>query len=212
MVSENFVPIIFEHEKFGEVRVVMIDGKPWFVGKDVAVALNYANPRDALAKHVPDKFKRKSQIATPGGVQEMTVINEAGMYKLIMRSKLPKAEEFSDWVCEEVLPSIFRTGSYTLPNVATNLEQSRLEVERLRLTTEQARLELERDRLNLEREQFAVANNDETKIFAKAQLLRELASASGDNQLMRSKFLRQAAMLVGEDLDIKKSDDIIPKF
>ena len=142
----------------------------------------------------------------------MTVINEAGMYKLILRSKLPKAEEFSDWVCEEVLPSIFRTGSYTLPNVATNLEQSRLEVERLRLTTEQARLELERDRLNLEREQFAVANNDETKIFAKAQLLRELASASGDNQLMRSKFLRQAAMLVGEDLDIKKSDDIIPKF
>ncbi len=207
MVSENFVPIIFEHEKFGEVRVVIIDGKPWFVGKDVAVALNYANPRDALAKHVPNKFKRKSQIATPGGVQEMTVINETGMYKLILRSKLPKTEEFSDWVCEEVLPSIFRTGSYTLPNVATNLEQSRF-----RLTTEQARLELERDRLNLEREQFAVANNDETKIFAKAQLLRKLASASGDNQLMRNKFLRQAAMLVGEDLDIKKSDDIIPKF
>ena len=207
MVSENFVPIIFEHEKFGEVRVVMIDGEPWFVGKDVAVALNYANPRDALAKHVPNKFKRKSQIATPGGVQEMTVINETGMYKLILRSKLPKTEEFSDWVCEEVLPSIFRTGSYTLPNVATNLEQSRF-----RLTTEQARLELERDRLNLEREQFAVANNDETKIFAKAQLLRKLASASGDNQLMRNKFLRQAAMLVGEDLDIKKSDDIIPKF
>ena len=89
-----------------------------------------------------------------GGVQRLTFVNEAGLYRLVLRSKLPKAEEFSDWICEEVLPSIRRTGSYTLLSVAENLEQSRLEVERLRLATEQAHLELDRDRLNLDRDRL----------------------------------------------------------
>jgi len=103
---------LFEHEEFGSVRVVMIDGEPWFVGKDVAEALGYSNTKDALSKHVPDKHKRGSQIATPYGVQNFVVISEAGMYRLIFRSKLPAAEKFTDWVCEEVLPSIRKTGAY----------------------------------------------------------------------------------------------------
>ena len=89
---------IFNNPEFGEVRVIELDGEAFFVGRDVAIALGYANPNDALTKHVPDKFKRVSQIATPSGTQNMTVINEAGMYKLVMRSKLPNAERFSDWV------------------------------------------------------------------------------------------------------------------
>lgn len=92
--------------------------------------------------------------------------------------------------------TIRKTGSYTLPDVAANLEQSRLEVERLRLATEQARLELERDRLILEREQFAVTNSEESKNFAKAQLLHELASASGDNNSDRRKLVRKSANLI----------------
>ena len=117
MEKENqpaLVPEVVEHERFGKIRVVMIESEPWFVGKDVAVALDYSNPRDALLKHVPDKFKRGSQIATPWGVQNMTLINEAGMYRLVLRSRLPAAEEFTDWTCE-VLVSIRKYGKYEMP-------------------------------------------------------------------------------------------------
>ena len=111
---------------------------------------------------------------------------------------MPTAEEFTDWACE-IMVSVRKTGSYTLPTVATELERERLEVEKMQLATEQARLEVERDRLALECEQFTVANSEETKNFAKAQLLRELASASGDNQSMRNKLIRQATkLLIGE--------------
>ena len=104
---------IFNHPEFGGVRVVELDGEAFFVGRDVAIALGYAKPENALATHVPDKYKKVTPIqGTPGGTQNMTVINEAGLYKLVMRSKLPNAEKFSDWVCEEVLPSIRKHGVY----------------------------------------------------------------------------------------------------
>lgn len=104
----------FSNEKFGNVRVILINDTPWFVGKDVATALGYTNPRKALKDHVPDKYKRRERIVTPSGTQTTTLINEAGMYKLVMRSKLESAEEFSDWVCEDVLTSIRKTGSYSV--------------------------------------------------------------------------------------------------
>lgn len=107
---------IFNNPEFGEIRVVIIDGEPWFVGKDVATALGYTNPRKALKDHVPDKYKLTEQIVTSGQRRSVTLINEAGLYKLVMRSKLESAEKFSDWVCEEVLPSIRKTGTYTVEN------------------------------------------------------------------------------------------------
>ena len=103
---------IFNHPEFGGVRVVELDGETFFVGNDVAIALGYSQPAKAVREHVPDKFKGVSEMDTPGGVQKVVVINEAGMYKLVMRSKLPNAEKFSDWVCEEVLPSIRKHGVY----------------------------------------------------------------------------------------------------
>jgi len=112
---------IFKHPEFGDVRVANKDGEPLFVGKDVAIALGYSNPRDALAKHVPDKFKRVSQIATPGGNQDMTLITEAGLYKLVFASKLPKAVEFSDWTCEKVIPSIRKHGVYMTAKTAEEI-------------------------------------------------------------------------------------------
>lgn len=102
----------FDNAEFGSVRVVMIDGEPYFVGKDVATALGYKNPRDALKKHIDDEDKRGSQIATPSGVQNMTIINESGLYSLILSSKLDSARQFKRWVTAEVLPSIRKTGSY----------------------------------------------------------------------------------------------------
>lgn len=125
---------IFSNAEFGNVRVVIIDGEPYFVGTDVATALGYTNPQKALRDHVPEKFKRTERIVHPqGGAQDTIVISEGGMYKLVMRSRLPNAEKFSDWTCEEVLPSIRKTGVYVNPaaqitpdllrNIADALEQ-----------------------------------------------------------------------------------------
>ena len=103
---------VFENEQFGKVRVVTIDQEPWFVGRDVAVALGYSNSRDALAKHVDDEDKGVAKCDTLGGVQEVAVINESGLYSLVMSSKLPDARKFRRWVTSEVLPSIRKKGGY----------------------------------------------------------------------------------------------------
>ncbi|WP_196757345.1 Bro-N domain-containing protein, partial [Lactococcus cremoris] len=94
------------------VRTVLINDEPWFVGKDVAIAIGYKNFRDALKSHVKDKYKRESRITTPSGVQSVTVISEPGLYQLAGESKLPSAEPFQDWVYEEVLPTIRKHGAY----------------------------------------------------------------------------------------------------
>lgn len=105
---------IFQNEEFGQVRVLEINGEPWLVGKDVAEALGYAKPRNAIATHVDNEDKKGAPIqGNLGGIQEMTVINESGLYSLILSSKLPTAKKFKRWVTSEVLPSIRKTGSYT---------------------------------------------------------------------------------------------------
>ena len=106
---------IFENPEFGTIRSVEIDGEPWLVGKDVATALGYSNTKDALARHVDDEDRRGSRIPTTSGAQEMTIINESGLYSLILSSKLPGAKKFKRWVTGEVLPAIRRTGGYMAP-------------------------------------------------------------------------------------------------
>ena len=95
-----------------EVRTVMFDDEPWFVGKDIAEILGYVNSRDALAKHVDENAKLTSQIATAGQMRNQTVINESGLYSLILSSKLPQAKEFKRWVTSEVLPAIRKQGGF----------------------------------------------------------------------------------------------------
>ncbi len=103
---------IFNSEEFGTVRTVTIDNEPWFVGKDVAEALGYKNTRQALATNVMDEDKGVHSVDTPSGIQQMTIINESGLYALIFGSKLESAKRFKHWVTSEVLPSIRKTGSY----------------------------------------------------------------------------------------------------
>lgn len=103
---------IFKNESFGEVRTIIIDNEPWFVGKDVASILGYAEPRSAISKKVDAEDKGVAKMETPSGEQEMTIINESGLYSLILSSKLPKAKEFKRWVTSEVLPSIRNNGGY----------------------------------------------------------------------------------------------------
>jgi len=102
---------IFESSEFGKIRTISRNGEPWFVGKDVAEALGYTNSPKALRDHC--KGVNETRTPTKGGVQTVKIIPESDLYRLIIRSHLPAAEKFSDWICEEVLPSIRKTGSYT---------------------------------------------------------------------------------------------------
>ncbi len=105
---------VFNNPEFGKVRTVEINGEPWLVGKDVALALGYSDTFGALKKHVDDEDKQNCQndsFETPRG---MTVINESGLYSLVLSSKLPGAKKFRRWVTSEVLPSIRKTGTIQL--------------------------------------------------------------------------------------------------
>ena len=110
---------IFETEEFGRVRMIVVDGKPWFVGKDVAEALGYSDPRSTVSKKVEEEDRGVAEMETPSGKQKMTIINESGLYALIFGSKLESAKRFKHWVTSEVLPSIRKTGSYTMNNNRT---------------------------------------------------------------------------------------------
>ena len=103
---------VFENSAFGSVRTVELDGDPWFVGKDVAEALGYTNPRKALIDHVDDEDKEVTKCYTPGGDQDMTIINESGLYSLVLSSKLPTAKQFKRWITSEVIPAIRKNGGY----------------------------------------------------------------------------------------------------
>lgn len=98
-----------------QLRTVMIDSEPFFVGKDAATAIGYSNTRKAIRDHVKSKYQREERIVTPFGTQTMTVISEPGLYQLAGESKLPSAGPFQDWVYEQVLPSIRKHGAYMTP-------------------------------------------------------------------------------------------------
>lgn len=103
---------VFTSEKFGDIRTILVDGEPWFSGRDVACALGYANTRKAIKDHVDDEDKLGERIVTSGQNRNVTFVNESGMYSLILSSKLPSAKDFKRWVTSEVLPTIRRTGQF----------------------------------------------------------------------------------------------------
>ena len=114
---ENNAMQVFNNPEFGKVRTVVINNEPWFIGKDIAAALGYSNPRKALNDHVDSEDKGVTKCDTLGGAQEMTVINESGVYALIFGSKLPTAKKFKHWVTSEVLPDIRKHGLYAKQSV-----------------------------------------------------------------------------------------------
>lgn len=105
---------IFENPEFGEIRALEIDNEPWFVGKDVAMILGYIKPENAIANHVDEEDKTTTLIQGTGSnyKSNTVIINESGLYSLILSSKLPSAKRFRRWVTSEVLPSIRKTGGY----------------------------------------------------------------------------------------------------
>ena len=107
--------IIFENPEFGSIRTIELDGEPWMVGKDVAIVLGYGDTDQALRRHVDDEDKLTRNFDGSGQNRSMTIINESGLYSLVLSSKLPAAKKFKRWVTKEVLPSIRKTGGYNMP-------------------------------------------------------------------------------------------------
>lgn len=180
----------FSSKDFGAIRVTMINGEPWFIGRDVAEVLGYKNKNDALKKHVDDEDKGFASCDTPGGTQKQVIINESGLYSLIMRSRLPQAKPFKRWVTSEVLPSIRKHGAYlteqkveevllnpdTIIKLATQLKQER-----------EARMQAEAlNEANRPKVEFAnaVAGSDGTISMADlAKLLKQNGVRTGRDRL-----------------------------
>lgn len=139
---------IFNNPEFGELRTVEVEGQPWFVGKDVAAALGYKRARDAISQHVDQEDKGAVKYGSLGGAQETTIINESGLYSLVLSSKLPSAKRFKRWVTSEVLPSIRKHGLYATPDTVEQMIADpdtaiRLLVKLKEERAEKQRLELE---------------------------------------------------------------------
>lgn len=105
-------PTTYHHEQFGDLKVIMLDGEPWFIGKEVAEKLGYSNTQKSIRDHVDNEDKLAERIVLSGQHRETILINESGLYSLILKSKLPLAKQFKRWVTSEVLPSIRKHGAY----------------------------------------------------------------------------------------------------
>lgn len=145
---------IFESKEFGQIRTLIIDGVVWFVGKDVAKALGYKKPENAVRSHVREEDKGVTKIGTPYGTQKAIIINESGLYSLIFASKLESAQRFKHWVTSEVLPQIRQTGSYNNTQLIDNDGKVNLEVLKLLIAQEEeSRKQIQEQQLQIEEQQ-----------------------------------------------------------
>lgn len=149
-LMENNVQV-FSNPVFGNIRTMMIDGAPWFVGKEVADILGYANTQKAIRDHVDEEDRLTERIVLSGQNREVVLINESGLYGLILSSKMPAAKRFKHWVSSEVLPTIRKTGSYNVPAPMTPIEQLQLQATAILQVNEKVdNLDKKIDRLELD--------------------------------------------------------------
>ena len=163
---------VFNNTEFGEIRSMTIDGEPYFVGKDVAAALGYSNPRKAIGDHVDEEDKGVTKCDTLGGGQNLTIINESGMYSLILSSKLEGAKRFKRWVTSEVLPSIRKTGAFATDSAAAELKARELRVKEMNA---QARL------INAETRRLLILQKEKrlSKVAVDALAVRAMEDVTG---------------------------------
>lgn len=170
----------FTNKEFGTVRTIVKDGEPWFVGKDVAEILGYKETAKAIRTHICAEDKGVSVLDTPGGQQKITLINESGLYSLILGSKLPKAKTFKRWVTSEVLPTIRKTGGYVandemfINTYLPNADAQTRELFRLNLSTiRQLNKKIEQDKplvdfaSHIQTSEDCISMNDMAKLATK---------------------------------------------
>ena len=182
---------IFENPQFGEIRTMTQDGEPWFVGKDVAELLGYVKPQNAIAAHVDDEDKTLAPIqgGCSTGMQNTIIINESGLYSLILSSKLPTAREFKRWVTSEVLPSIRKTGGY----ITGQDELSDADLMAKALLVAQRQIEQREERINA----LETANK---KLLPDAEYGRSLQSKHGITTTSIAKELGMSAVTLNKRL------------
>ena len=178
---------IFNNEEFGEIRTLEMNNEVYFVGKDVAEALGYQEPRSAVSKKVDEEDRGVAKMDTPSGIQEMTVINESGLYSLVLGSKLETAKKFKRWVTSEVLPSIRKHSAFLMDN---KIEEVLLNPDTLiNLATQ----------IKEERQMRVKAESIVEEMTPKA-LFADAVSASSDSILIRdlAKLIMQNGYDIGE--------------
>lgn len=109
---------VFKNQEFGSVRTLVVNNEPWFVGKDIAESLGYTATEKAIRTHIDGDDKGVTEMDTPGGKQKVVIINESGLYSLVLSSKLPSAKKFKRWVTSEVLPALRKTGQYQVKELS----------------------------------------------------------------------------------------------
>lgn len=203
---------VFNNEEFGQVRTLEIDGMVYFVGKDVAEVLGYAKARNAIANHVDDEDKKDAPIQGDlGGTQMMTIINESGLYSLILSSKLPRAKEFKRWVTSEVLPKIRKHGSYVAPvNTLVSTEDAFIQLFQTQKEIKQEQAVMRDDIVYLKEEQPVnpAINQDLTKVRNKAvvKCLGGYDAPAYSDSKLRQKVFCQAARDFKELFKIPRYD------
>lgn len=188
---------IFENPEFGAVRTVELNGEPWLVGKDVAQALGYERPTDAARKRVDPEDRGVAKMETPSGMQEMTIINESGLYSLVLSSKLPTARKFRHWVTSEVLPSMRRHGLYAADELLNNPDLMIQAMEALKAERAKNQQLTEKVRQDAPKVLFAEsveASNHSILIFDLAKILRQNGVQIGGNRLFE--WMRENSYLI----------------
>ena len=203
--EDNMIEI-FKNEEFGEIRTLTINNEPYFVGKDVANILGYQNGSRDINRHVDDEDKLTRQITVSGQGRNMTVINESGLYSLILSSKLPTAKKFKRWVTSEVLPSIRKHGAYmteeTLEKAITNPDFLIKLATELKHEKEQRKLLEEEKKINAPKVIFADAvsvSDTNISIGSLSKLLKQNGINVGRNRLFE--WLRENKYLISKGSD-----------
>lgn len=198
---------IFQNPEFGSIRVVSIENEPWFVGKDIAVILGYSNPHEAIADHVliEDKLNSKSlsscelDLGQRGG----WLVNESGLYTLILTSKPPKAKEFKHWVTSEVLPSIRKSGAYLSPVIDSGMLFKMAEA--MAKKEEEIRLLEAQKAIMAPKADFYDAVVESPDAIDMAAVAKTLDMGMGRNSIFR--ILREAGVLQRDNLPYQKYVD-----
>lgn len=197
---------IFQNPEFGSIRVVSIENEPWFVGKDVANALGYGlgkSLNNAVANHVLPEDKGVTKMMTPGGEQEMVIINESGVYALIFGSKLESAAKFKHWVTSEVLPSIRKSGAYLSPVIDSGMLFKMAEA--MAKKEEEIRLLEAQKAIMAPKADFYDAVVESPDAIDMAAVAKTLDMGMGRNSIFR--ILREAGVLQRDNLPYQKYVD-----
>ena len=187
----------FSNVEFGNIRTVMVNGKPYFVGRDVANALGYLRPADAISAHCKGSVKHR--VLTNGGIQEVKVIPEGDVYRLVIRSNLPEADRFESWIFDDIIPSIRKTGGYHLPQ--TFVEALRELADKV---DENKTLRLENQEMKPKAEFFDAVTGSKNAIEMR-NVAKILDMGIGRNKLFE--FLRNENVLMKDNTPYQKYID-----